>query len=370
MSKKNVAIIFGGCSTEHEVSRESATAVIANLDKQKYNTILIGIAKDGKWLLYNGSSEKIANGSWEAESRRAGIDGAAYLFEEGRRGNIYAVFPVLHGLNGEDGTVQGMLELAGMPYVGPGVLGSAVGMDKVFSNIIFEHYGIPHCKYMCFTKADLESGRGADNLEKIKTEVGEKLGYPCFVKPVNAGSSVGITKVKDENELCKSINVALIYDRKVIIEEYVDGREIECAVLGNDNPVASVTGEVVPCNEFYDYDAKYKSGDESKIIIPANLPFNISEKIREYAIRAFKALDLSGMTRVDFFIRRADNEVLINEVNTIPGFTRISMYPKLWEATGLDYSCLLDRLIDLAVEKYKEKRTEKGHILRGGTIDA
>ncbi|HHV97309.1 MAG TPA: D-alanine--D-alanine ligase [Clostridiaceae bacterium] len=391
-NKKRIAVIFGGQSTEHEVSRFSAQSVIENLDKNKFEVVMIGITKEGKWLKYNGPVEKIGSGEWEEIAVRQRLeniknikslpryDGFQQSDEEDNEdsndycdnyqidnnnsareillatgvedGNnkIDVVFPVLHGLNGEDGTIQGLFELANIPYVGCGVLGSALGMDKAIAKIIFEKEGIPIGKYVAFSKKQF-----FENQQNIIGEIEKKLGYPCFVKPCNSGSSVGVSKAKNRDELIEAVNYATNFDRRILVEEFINGREIECAVLGNDNPEASTVGEIIPGNEFYDYDDKYSSESRSKLVIPAELPSETIEKIREYAVRAFKALDCSGLARVDFFVHKETGEIYINEVNTMPGFTKISMYPKLWEASGLPYSKLLEKLIDLAVERHNEK---------------
>jgi D-alanine-D-alanine ligase len=260
---------------------------------------------------------------------------------------------VLHGYNGEDGTIQGMLELAGIPYVGCGVLSSSLGMDKAYAKIVFEKEGLPHGKYLVYNRKQIDS-----KFEKICADVDRVLSYPCFVKPSNAGSSVGVSKVRSIDELKAALHLAAKYDRRILIEEFIDGREIECAVLGNDDPVASTVGEVIPCNEFYDYEAKYLSGDSSQTIIPADLPAEVIEKVREYSMRAFKALDCSGLARVDFFVRRDNCEIFINEINTMPGFTKISMYSKLWAASGLSYEKLIEKLIELALERFEDNRRE------------
>jgi D-alanine-D-alanine ligase len=256
----------------------------------------------------------------------------------------------MHGLNGEDGTIQGLFEMAGIPYAGCNVLSSAVGMDKAVSKVLFEHAGIPQGRYIVVKRPDIE-----ENFKAIAGRVRDELGYPCFIKPSNAGSSVGISKVKEPAGLLQALKIAGQYDRKILIEEFINGREAECAVLGYDTPVASTVGEVIPCNEFYDYNAKYMGGD-SKIIIPAALDKETLETIRQYAVSAFKALDCSGLSRVDFFVEKQTGKVYINEINTMPGFTSISMYPKLWAASGLPYGQLLDRLIELAYLRFTENQ--------------
>ena len=390
MSKKRVAVIFGGQSSEHEVSRVSAQSVLENIDKQKYDVVTIGITKDGQWLTYDGPADKIGTGEWQQlaaadiqagrqNSRNSlkapeqgGISGketsrkdnppvsivesntARSIFADQDKEPIDVIFPVLHGCNGEDGTIQGLFELAGIPYVGCGVLGSAVGMDKAYTKIIFEKEGLPQGDYLVFSRKQVNYQTG----EVIK-EVEGKLTYPCFVKPSNAGSSVGVNKASNREELKRALEIAAKNDRRILVEEFIDGREIECAVLGNDSPIASTVGEVVPCNEFYDYEAKYQVGDDSKVVIPAeNLPAETVLKIREYAVRAFKCLDCAGLSRVDFFVHRTTGEIYINEINTLPGFTKISMYPKLWEASGIPYPQLIDKLIELAFERFEDNKRE------------
>ncbi|QSZ27499.1 D-alanine--D-alanine ligase [Aceticella autotrophica] len=356
--KIKVAVLFGGQSGEHEVSRVSATSIINNMDKGKYDIYMVGITKKGEWYLFKGDVEKLSTGEWEKEGIPAVIGPSTkykgiLAFEDGKN-QLYpidVVFPVLHGPNGEDGTVQGLLELLEMPYVGPNVLSSSLCMDKVFSKKIFKESSLPTPDFKVIYKNELK------NINLILKEVSE-IGYPCFVKPANMGSSVGITKVHHEEELNDALKLAFKYDRKIIVEKGIDAREIECAVLGNENPVASVAGEILPCHEFYDYNAKYFDEGKSKLLIPAPVPDVKMEEIRELAIKAYKALDLRGLARVDFLMDRNTGKVYLNELNTIPGFTKISMYPKLWEATGKQYSELIDELIKLAIEAQKDKCTD------------
>ncbi len=361
MEKMKVVVLFGGQSSEHEVSRVSAQSVLENLNPEKYEIYRIGITKQGRWLPFNGELSHIGSGLWEQEAssasdnlpQKAPLCGETLAdFLSGLIGvdKLDVIFPVLHGSNGEDGTIQGLFEMAGIPYVGCGVLSSAAGMDKAVSKVVFEHAGIPQGKYIVVKRPDI-----AESFAEIERRVQNELGYPCFVKPANAGSSVGISKVRDAASLRKALELAGQYDRKLLIEEFIDGREVECAVLGYDAPVASTIGEIIPCNEFYDYDAKYLDGD-SQIIIPAVLDQRIAETVRRYAVAAFKALDCSGLSRVDFFVEKQSGKVYINEINTMPGFTSISMYPKLWEASGLPYGQLLDRLLELALERFHENR--------------
>lgn len=349
-TKKCVAVIFGGQSSEHEVSRRSAESVLRNINRMKYDVLMIGITKDGRWLRYNGALEGIGSGEWQAEAEANAGDDVLNLFDNRFSKKLDVIFPVLHGCNGEDGTIQGVFELAGIPYVGSGVLGSAVGMDKAYSKIIFEKEGIPQGKYLVFSRKQIKR-----EIDLIIKEVEDNLEYPCFVKPSNAGSSVGVNKACSREELIRALEIASIHDKRVLIEEFIDGREIECAVLGNDNAEASVLGEIIPGNDFYDYNAKYIDNN-SQTQIPANLPEETAEKIREYAVKAFKALDCAGLSRVDFFVHRKTGDIYINEINTLPGFTSISMYPKLWEASGISYVELIEKLIELAIERYEESR--------------
>lgn len=335
MSKLKLGIIYGGMSTEHEVSVTSAKSVISNLNKNKYEIQEIYITKEGKWL---NQKEKIIE------------DIFTYLK------NFDVIFPVLHGLYGEDGTIQGLLEMLKVPYVGVGVLGSAVGMDKVYTKIVFEKAKILQAKYVYIRKKKdryVYISQDFEELElslkKICKKINEKLDFPMFVKPSNSGSSVGINKAHNIEELQEYIEYATKFDTKILVEENINGREMECAVLGNDNPKASCIGEVLPADEFYSYDAKYKNA-ETKTQIPANISSEIVDKIKELAIKAYKSLDCKGLSRVDFFIEKETEKIYINEINTMPGFTNISMYPKLWEYSGLKYSELLDELIKLAIE--------------------
>lgn len=351
--KKKICVIFGGQSPEHEISLKSATSVIRNLDKEKYEIIKIGITKHGKWYLYTGDTEKIEGGEWEKDDHLKSAvispdseDKAILVFDGDSIAKIRPdiVFPVLHGEYGEDGTIQGLLTLAGIKYVGMGVLGSAVGMDKSFSKIAFKNAGIP--------QADWVLVRTENRLEDYIDEIEQKLGYPCFVKPCRTGSSVGVGKAHNRNELIFALKEASKFDRKILVEEFIDGHEVECAVLGNEYPKASIVGEIMPTVEFYDFDAKYND-DTTKLQIPADIPEEASEKIRELAVTAFSAIDGQGLARVDFFVKYKDNEVVLNEINTMPGFTNISMYPKLWNAMGVSYKDLLDELINLGEKRVK-----------------
>jgi D-alanine-D-alanine ligase len=354
-----VGVVFGGRSSEHEVSLVSATSVIQALDKKKYEVVPIGITKEGRWLSSSTTLALLKSGKGldKAPERVLLPDPTQKSLVEFRSDGLSTtnepldvVFPVLHGPYGEDGTIQGLFDLANVPYVGAGVLGSALGMDKVLQKQVFERFGLPVTEYRFFLLKEYKSSPKA----WVK-EIEGAFPYPCFVKPANLGSSVGIAKAHSRKELQKAILAAGRYDRKILVERGVENaREIECGVLGNDDPRASVPGEVIPSNEFYDYDAKYVDG-KSEIVIPARIPERVKKKIQDIAIKAFKAIDCSGMARVDFLVTRDNNEVFICEVNTIPGFTSISMYPKLWEASGLPYPKLLDTLIDLALERHVEK---------------
>lgn len=339
--KKKVAVLFGGQSTEHEVSRVSASSVLKHIDHQKYDAYPIGITKEGKWFEYNGDIEKIKSGEWESDEYYKTTEGEKLLFNK----QVDVVFPVLHGLFGEDGTIQGMCKLINIPCVGPGVLSSAMCMDKVYTKYILEHFGIKQARYVIVKAHEF----GNEN-EEIINRIEEKLGYELFIKPANSGSSVGITKAHSREELIKGINEALKYDRKVLVEEALNAKEVEVAVLGNDEPEASIPGEIIPSKEFYDYEAKYESAN-SQLLIPANLCKDKLEEVRRIAIEVYRSLDCSGMARVDFLIDKETEEIYLNEVNTIPGFTNISMYPKMWEKTGKPYSSLIDELIQLAISR-------------------
>lgn len=352
--KKIICVIFGGKSPEHDISCISASSVIRNLDKNKYDIHTIGITKDGKWYLYTGDVDSIESGDWKNKSdclKKAVIspdtsDGGILVWDADgvKTIKIDVIFPVLHGEYGEDGTIQGLFELSGIKYVGMGVAASANGMDKTLTKIVFSDAGIPQADWVTVTDVD-------DIDDKIK-EVEAKLGYPCFVKPASTGSSVGVGKASDREALDKAIRYALEFGRKVLVEENIDGHEVECSVLGNKEPKAGEVGEIIPEVEFYDFDAKYKSGT-TKLQIPADVSPEIRAEIKEYAVKAFKALDGSGLSRVDFFVRYSDNKIILNEINTMPGFTSISMYPKLWAAAGIEYAELLDKLIELAESRQK-----------------
>lgn len=350
MEKLNILVLFGGRSTEHEVSRVSATNVLKRINREKYNPVKVGITKEGKWFLYEGDESKIKDGSWENENNSPAFlspdtsMGLVVLGDSTRIINIDAVFPVLHGINGEDGTVQGLCSLANIPCVGPKMLESAICMDKDVAKVMFKHIGIKQADWVTVFKEEIEK-----NVDFCADKVEAKFAYPVFVKPANAGSSVGIGKSHNREELKEHLLKATAVDRKIIVEEFVNGREIECAALGNLDPVISITGEIIPVAEFYDYDAKYV--DDSKIIIPAIIDKTVSDEIRKIAKKAFVGLGLRGMSRIDFFLHKETNEIYLNEINTIPGFTEKSMYPMLMEQENFSGETLVDKLIELAIEE-------------------
>ena len=355
MNKKNVVVIFGGQSPEHEVSLNSASIIISNMNEEKYYIIPIGITKEGQWLIYDGPVEHIKTGEWEKYGTPAIISPDAtqksilkIIGDKIKKIPVDVIFPVLHGKWGEDGTIQGLFEMAQIPYVGDGVLSSCVSMDKVFTKMIANSVNIEQAKYLWFYTYELE------HCENILNQIEKELQYPCFIKPANTGSSVGITKAHNREELKKALYYAAKFDTKVIAEEFIDGREIECSVLGNENPIASGVGEIFSAAEFYDYDAKYNNA-ESKTVVPAELEKEITDKIREIAIKIFKAVEGTGLARVDFLIQKNTNRIIFNELNTMPGFTSISMYPMLWEAEGKSKELLIDELITLAFSKQQCK---------------
>lgn len=370
MSKKlRVGILFGGKSAEHEVSLQSARNVIAALDSSRFEPVLIGIDKSGKWLtgqdtqtLISGTDPKLIKLN-EAGAHEIVLipDGNRQLvptaggFADSACFSVDVVFPVLHGTYGEDGTVQGLLKLAGMPFVGAGVLGSAVGMDKDVMKRLLREAGLPVAACVV-----LHEGRKIPDYQALV----QKLGSPLFVKPANAGSSVGVAKVKSEQEFLPAVMAAFAYDSKLLVEEAIAGREIECAVLGNENPMASLPGEVIPQHEFYSYDAKYIDEAGAQLKVPADLEPETIQNVQALAIRAFQTLGCEGMGRVDFFLK-TKGDLVINEINTIPGFTKISMYPKMWEVSGISYTELITRLIDLALERFERERKFKTSYLEG-----
>lgn len=345
-----VGLVFGGRSGEHEVSLVSARSVMAALDRERYEVVPIGIARDGRWLVDGdplARLEALRDGNGDS-ALRAPASTLESLWPEGLP-RVDVVFPVLHGPYGEDGTIQGLCELAGLPCVGAGVLASALAMDKIASKLVLQAAGLPIVDYVALNRP-----RWQEQPARVIAEVERRLGYPCFVKPANLGSSVGISKARDGEELWAGLDLAATYDRRLLVERGVDAREIEVSVLGNDEPVASVPGEILPSREFYNYDAKYVD-DRSELLIPAPLPDELAAEIRALAVRAYQVHDGAGMARVDFMLERETMRPLVNELNTIPGFTPISMYPKLWAATGLPYPRLLDRLIELALERFADR---------------
>jgi len=348
MKKLHVAVLFGGRSGEHDVSLMSARSVLSVLDPAKYDVTQIGITHDGKWLTGEDVLEKFESGK---------LDGLEHFVlspdpSDATRhsSHVDVFFPVLHGTFGEDGTLQGLFELANVAYIGAGVVGSSVGMDKgVFKDVMVANQ-IPVVDTMVVLRAEIEKDMVAviEKAEMVSD-------YPLFTKPANLGSSVGVTKCSNRSDLQEGLMEAASFDRRVLVQKGIrDAREIEVSVLGNDDPVASVPGEVLPSREFYSYESKYIDGT-SGLLIPANLPADVSERICEYAVRAYKAIDCAGMARVDFFVEKDTNKIYLNELNTIPGFTKISMYPKLWEASGLPYNKLVDRLIELAMERKSDR---------------
>lgn len=350
MKKLKLGVIFGGMSTENEVSCVSGVSVIKNLNKDKYDIFPIYIDKNGKWFEIQNleENEKLGEGLKDKNP----IDNIMGFLK-----TLDVVFPVLHGLYGEDGTIQGVFELLQIPYVGCGVLASSVGMDKVYTKVIFDKAKINQTKYVYIRKyndnyiyIDREFNEKILKIEEVSRMTMEKLKFPMFVKPSNSGSSVGISKVETKEELEKAINEASKFDKKILIEEGINGREVECAVLGNEDVISSSVGEIKAADEFYSYDAKYNN-QESKTLIPADISEEKSEEIRKLAIKAFKAIDGKGLSRVDFFIENGTETVYINEINTLPGFTSISMYPKLFDHVGIGYTELLDKLVELALER-------------------
>ncbi|XID90566.1 D-alanine--D-alanine ligase [Paenibacillaceae bacterium WGS1546] len=372
-NKIRVGLVYGGRSGEHEVSLQTALAVLKAFDYDRYELVPFYITPKGQWRsgpLLSAPPAAVAelqfasSAAPEAAKEGDAPTGSALLpvlrgmseqmLADGAPANdgrpIDVMLPLLHGTFGEDGTIQGLFEMAGLPYVGAGVLASAVGMDKVAMKTMFAQAGLPQVGYRHFIRYQWKKDR-----ESVLADV-EELGYPCFVKPANLGSSVGVSKARDREELVAAIEQALRFDRKVIVEEFIDAREIEVSVLGNDDPRASVPGEIVSSNEFYDYNAKYIDG-KSIMVIPAEIPRETADAVRDMAIRAFRSIDGSGLCRADFFLRRSDGKLFINEVNTLPGFTPFSMYPLMWKESGVSYRELLDRLIRLALERFEERQS-------------
>lgn len=353
--KLTVGLVYGGKSGEHEVSLSTAFAVMNAFDFDKYEIVPFYITKQGTWKVGGKLTSPFADAS---ELKLEGGDGTQAALNAvfsrlygGEEAAVDIMFPLLHGTFGEDGTIQGLFEMADIPYVGAGVLASAAGMDKGVMKKLFAEADLPQCEYCYFNHSQWERG-SHDLLQGIE----DKLGYPCFVKPANLGSSVGISKAKDAEQLRRAIETAFRFDSKIIVEEFVDAREVEVSVLGNDEPMASVPGEIVSSGEYYDYSAKYTDG-KSEMLIPAPVEPDTADRLREFAITAFKAIEGNGITRADFFIRRSDGAIMINEVNTMPGFTPYSMYPLLWRETGVSYRELLDRMIELGLERYERKQS-------------
>ena len=352
MRKLSVCILFGGISPEHEVSLRSAESVLNNIDHDKYNVFPVGITKEGDWVLFGGRDySMLPAGTWQSYdgNRRAALSpvhGQGLLSFENDcvvRERIDVAFPVLHGANGEDGAIQGLLQIAGIPYVGPHIAASAACMDKCMTKLVADQAGVRQAAWILVTRAAYDH-----NVDSVVETVETKFTYPVFVKPAGTGSSVGVSKARDREGLVQALEAALIYDKKVLVEEFIDGQEVECAVLGNETPMASVCGEIVSGADFYDYEAKYVS-DCSQLYIPARIDDAVAEQVRETAVKIYEALGCCGLSRVDFFVKK-DGEVVFNEINTIPGFTSISMYPKLFEASGIPYPELIDKLLELAME--------------------
>ncbi|HET7577640.1 MAG TPA: D-alanine--D-alanine ligase [Bacillales bacterium] len=357
-NKKKVGLLYGGKSAEYEVSVQTALSVMNALDRSKYEIHPIFITKQGEWIQgrqITGEVEDAKRLEFEKKDQ-GGLPAVSPHSVQKQDDEHYAfapdvIFPLLHGPNGEDGTVQGLLELLNMPYVGSGVMASAAAMDKITMKDVFTAKGLPQAGYLGLKKKEWER-----DPERTYARVADTIGFPCFVKPANLGSSVGISKCKTKEALAEAFHEAFQFDRKIVVEENVDGREIEVGVLGNDEPEVSVAGEILAGAEFYDYRAKYESEGGTSLVIPAELPEETYEEIKSIAVRSFQALDCAGLARVDFFVRKSDGAVLINEVNTMPGFTPYSMYPMLWKHTGIPYSELINRLIELGLERHEEKQ--------------
>jgi len=361
MERKKVAVIFGGRSGEHVVSLRSAASIMEAIDTEKYDVIPVGITREGLWL----TGPDVWLSLWEQREPGEAFK-TAFLTDPMNPGLLVQsgspekdwwfqpldmVFPVLHGTYGEDGTIQGLLEMAGIPYVGSGVLASSTGMDKVVMKILFTQAGLPVAHFLYFYRS-----QWSDRRNSWQEKAAKDIGFPCFVKPANLGSSVGISKVCEPEELAPAVEEALLYDEKVVIEEYIEGREVECAVLGNSDAKVSRPGEVIPCNDFYDYRAKYID-DRSTLVVPVELGPTLEQLLKEYSLKSFRAVEASGLARVDFFVNTANDAVIVNEINTMPGFTSISMYSKLWEASGVSYGTLVKRLMDLAEERFQRRQS-------------
>ena len=360
-NKIRVGILFGGKSAEHEVSLQSAKSIVEAIDREKYEVVMIAVDKEGQWHLTDASRfllnaddpkliqlNKVSDNLALAPGKRS--EQLISLTSHGSTAPVDVIFPVIHGPFGEDGTIQGLMKLANIPFVGPGVLGSAVSMDKDVAKRLLRDAGLSIARFLVFDRS---------SFNKIDfNEAKNQLGLPLFVKPANLGSSVGINKVNDREQFEDAVNDAFKYDNKIVIEEFIEGREIECSVLGNDDPIASLPGEILPQDDFYSYKAKYIDEDGAILDVPAKLPENIVKKVQDYAIKTFKVLCCEGMARVDLFLKE-NGEIVINEINTLPGFTKISMYPKLWGASGISYPELIHRLIQLAIERFnREEKLE------------
>ncbi len=365
--KIRVGVIYGGRSGEHEISVRSARSVIEAIDREKYEVVPLAITREGRWLSPAESAALLPESASGLLPREVSASNEAMtIVGDPSRGSLLkletgagaaqkldVVFPVMHGTFGEDGTIQGLLEMAGIPYVGCGVLASSTGMDKVAMKTLFRHAGLPVCNYVWFLRRDWEA-----KPSEVRERVEREIGYPCFVKPANLGSSVGVSRADDGETLVKAVNLAARYDRKIIVEEGLDAREIECAVIGNDEPEASLPGEYVVHDEqakFLDYTEKYSSTGHVEFVVPAPIPKRLTRRIQELAVRAFKALDAAGFARVDFFLRRDNNKLLVNELNTIPGLTDVSGFPQMWDASGVPFTQVIDRLVELAFERHAEK---------------
>jgi D-alanine-D-alanine ligase len=356
--KVRVAVLFGGQSEEHDVSLRSAQTVMNALDESRFECVPVGITRDGRWMTQGDPMARLTavsplfalnQGDISHEPRTVALDAERTHFIPAEMAEtIDIVFPVLHGPRGEDGTVQGMLELAGIPYVGSGVLGSALAMDKAMAKRVLETRGIRQAPWMLVTRREWQHDPA-----QVAGEIADTLGFPCFTKPANMGSSVGVCKVHDPSELAAAMDEAARHDRRIVVEQGIDARELEISVLGNDDPITSCVGEIVPAHEFYDYEAKYID-ERSQSIVPADIPESVAREASRLAIEAFRALDLAGLARADFLLDRQSGELYLNEVNTLPGFTSISMYPLLWEAAGMSISTLVERLIELALERHAQ----------------
>lgn len=369
--KKKVGVLYGGKSGEHEVSRCSAASVFSSIDRSSYDVVAIGVDRDGRWypqepaeFVQDPSFGKVLDlkneGSWLVSNFANNDQLVLKETVSGRTLNVDVIFPIIHGTNGEDGTLQGLLDLAAVAYVGPGVLGSSAGMDKDCTKRLLRDRGIPVVPWITVTRLQWKTQQ-----TEILRRIDDEIQYPFFVKPANAGSSVGIHKVKDKDDAAQQIEDSLRYDVKVLVEKAIECREIECAVLGNnENPRASVLGEIIPSHEFYSYEAKYIDANGAKLAIPAPVSETLAEKIRADAVAGFQTLYLDGLSRVDFFVEKGSDRYYLNEVNTLPGFTSISMYPKLWEHSGLPYSALLSELLNLAFERHAERKSIETRFMR------